>query len=78
MACDVYLVVVPAALQIKVTLEEFADLQLKPCKGCVYSSCLCAGEAKSFRWSVTAEKLGEHSRDSGVVELGRDGTEVGC
>ncbi|XP_054019892.1 alpha-2-macroglobulin-like protein 1 [Dryobates pubescens] len=45
-------------LKIKVTLEESAHLQLKPCKGCVYSSCLCAGEAKTFQWSVTAEQLG--------------------
>ncbi|NXC63471.1 A2ML1 protein, partial [Aleadryas rufinucha] len=45
-------------MKIQVTLEEFAHLQLKPCKGCVYSSCLCAGEAKTFQWSVTAEQLG--------------------
>ncbi|XP_063999469.1 alpha-2-macroglobulin-like protein 1 [Pogoniulus pusillus] len=45
-------------MKIKVTLEESAHLQLKPCKGCVYSSCLCVGEAKTFQWSVTAEQLG--------------------
>ncbi|XP_033370437.1 alpha-2-macroglobulin-like protein 1 [Parus major] len=45
-------------MRIQVTLEEFAHFQLKPCKGCVYSSCLCAGEAKTFQWSVTAEHLG--------------------
>ncbi|NXQ30444.1 A2ML1 protein, partial [Alaudala cheleensis] len=45
-------------MRIQVTLEEFAHFRLKPCKGCVYSSCLCAGEAKSFQWSVTAEQLG--------------------
>ncbi|NWS92759.1 A2ML1 protein, partial [Toxostoma redivivum] len=45
-------------IRIQVTLEEFAYFQLKPCKGCVYSSCLCAGEAKTFQWSVTAEQLG--------------------
>ncbi|XP_009465518.1 PREDICTED: alpha-2-macroglobulin-like protein 1 [Nipponia nippon] len=45
-------------MKIQVTLEEFADFQLKPCKGCVYSSCLCADEAKTFQWSVTAEQLG--------------------
>ncbi|KAJ7427571.1 alpha-2-macroglobulin-like protein 1 [Pitangus sulphuratus] len=52
-------------LQIQVTLEEFAHFQLKPCKDCVYSSCLCAGEAKTFRWSVTAEQLGEKNREVG-------------
>ncbi|NXM80360.1 A2ML1 protein, partial [Oenanthe oenanthe] len=45
-------------MRIRVTLEEVAHFQLKPCKGCVYSSCLCAGEAKTFQWSVTAEQLG--------------------
>ncbi|NWW35323.1 A2ML1 protein, partial [Panurus biarmicus] len=45
-------------MRIQVTLEEFAHFQLQPCKGCVYSSCLCAGEAKTFQWSVTAEQLG--------------------
>ncbi|NWX65693.1 A2ML1 protein, partial [Promerops cafer] len=45
-------------MRIQVTLEEIAHFQLKPCKGCVYSSCLCAGEEKTFQWSVTAEQLG--------------------
>ncbi|NWT96534.1 A2ML1 protein, partial [Urocynchramus pylzowi] len=45
-------------MRIQVTLEESAHFQLKPCQGCVYSSCLCAGEAKTFQWSVTAEQLG--------------------
>ncbi|RMC07527.1 hypothetical protein DUI87_17001 [Hirundo rustica rustica] len=45
-------------MRIQVTLEELAHFQLKPCKDCVYSSCLCAGEAKTFQWSVTAEQLG--------------------
>ncbi|NXL34638.1 A2ML1 protein, partial [Glaucidium brasilianum] len=49
---------VQRCMKIQVTLEEFAHFQLKPCKGCVYSSCLCAGEAKTFQWSVTAEQLG--------------------
>ncbi|NXD24447.1 A2ML1 protein, partial [Spelaeornis formosus] len=45
-------------MRIQVTLEESAHFQLKPCKGCVYSSCLCAREAKTFQWSVTAKQLG--------------------
>ncbi|KFW85612.1 Alpha-2-macroglobulin-like 1, partial [Phalacrocorax carbo] len=45
-------------MKIQVTLEEFTHLQLKPCKGCVYSSCLCADESKTFQWSITAEQLG--------------------
>ncbi|NXP58499.1 A2ML1 protein, partial [Chloropsis cyanopogon] len=45
-------------MRIQVTLEELTHFQLKPCKGCIYSSCLCAGEAKTFEWSVTAGQLG--------------------
>nr|XP_009685485.1 PREDICTED: alpha-2-macroglobulin-like protein 1 [Struthio camelus australis] len=45
-------------MKIQVTLEETMHFQLKPCKGCVYSSCLCANEAKTFQWSVTAMQLG--------------------
>ncbi|XP_010075937.1 PREDICTED: alpha-2-macroglobulin-like protein 1 [Pterocles gutturalis] len=45
-------------MKIQVTLEELAHFQLKPCKGCVNSSCLCAKEAKTFQWNVTAEQLG--------------------
>ncbi|XP_035170950.1 alpha-2-macroglobulin-like protein 1 isoform X2 [Oxyura jamaicensis] len=45
-------------MKVQVTVEEFTHFQLKPCKGCVYSSCLCAGEDKTFQWSVTAEQLG--------------------
>ncbi|XP_032302727.1 alpha-2-macroglobulin-like protein 1 isoform X5 [Coturnix japonica] len=45
-------------MKIQVTMEAFPDFQLKSCEGCVYSSCLCAGEIKTFLWSVTAERLG--------------------
>eukprot|EP00076_Gallus_gallus_P042135 XP_025007673.1 alpha-2-macroglobulin-like protein 1 [Gallus gallus] len=45
-------------MKIQVTMEEFPQFQLKSCEGCVYSSCLCAGEVKTFLWSVTAERLG--------------------
>ncbi|NWR72930.1 A2ML1 protein, partial [Centropus unirufus] len=45
-------------MKIQVTLEEFTPLQLKPCKDCLYSSCICARQAKAFQWSVTAEQLG--------------------
>nr|XP_009936164.1 PREDICTED: alpha-2-macroglobulin-like protein 1 [Opisthocomus hoazin] len=45
-------------MKMQVTLEESAHFQLKPCKGCVDSSCLCANEAKTFQWNVTAEQLG--------------------
>ncbi|XP_010225972.1 PREDICTED: alpha-2-macroglobulin-like protein 1 [Tinamus guttatus] len=48
-------------MKIQVTLEKSTGFQLKPCKDCVYtvySSCLCANEAKTFHWSVTAKQLG--------------------
>ncbi|XP_042724037.1 alpha-2-macroglobulin-like protein 1 [Lagopus leucura] len=45
-------------MKIQMTMEEFPHFQLKSCEGCVYSSCLCAGEVKTFLWSVTAERLG--------------------
>uniref|UniRef100_A0A669QP53 Alpha-2-macroglobulin like 1 n=1 Tax=Phasianus colchicus TaxID=9054 RepID=A0A669QP53_PHACC len=45
-------------MKIQMTMEEFPHFQLKSCEGCVYSSCLCAGELKTFLWNVTAERLG--------------------
>ncbi|XP_053874523.1 alpha-2-macroglobulin-like protein 1 [Malaclemys terrapin pileata] len=45
-------------IKIKVTLAESPNFQLEPCEGCVYSSCLCANEAKTFNWRVTAKQLG--------------------
>ncbi|XP_008944140.1 PREDICTED: alpha-2-macroglobulin-like protein 1, partial [Merops nubicus] len=45
-------------MKLSVALEELSLLQLRPCQGCVYSRCLCAGEAKTLQWSVTAERLG--------------------
>lgn len=65
-------------LQIQVTLEKSAHFQLKPCKGCVYSSCLCAGEAKTFQWSVTAEQLGEKHREVGCWNWEGMGPRWGC
>ncbi|XP_065269692.1 alpha-2-macroglobulin-like protein 1 [Emys orbicularis] len=45
-------------IKIKVTLAESPNFQLEPCEGCVYTSCLCANEAKTFNWRVTAKQLG--------------------
>ncbi|KAM9388182.1 alpha-2-macroglobulin-like protein 1 [Phaethornis superciliosus] len=45
-------------MKIQVSLEKFAQFWMKPCQDCVYSSCVCADEAKTFQWSVTAEQLG--------------------
>ncbi|XP_038270167.2 alpha-2-macroglobulin-like protein 1 [Dermochelys coriacea] len=45
-------------IKIKVALAESPNFQLEPCEGCVYTSCLCANEAKTFHWRVTAKQLG--------------------
>ncbi|POI35095.1 hypothetical protein CIB84_001153 [Bambusicola thoracicus] len=60
-------------MKIQVTMEEFPQFQLKSCEGCVYSSCLCAGEVKTFLWSVTAERLGEEKKEVGLRSLGGNG-----
>ncbi|XP_030043081.1 alpha-2-macroglobulin-like protein 1 isoform X2 [Microcaecilia unicolor] len=46
-------------IMAEVTLLESSDFQLEPCSDCVYTNCLCASEAKTFTWNVTATKLGE-------------------
>ncbi|XP_073189676.1 alpha-2-macroglobulin-like protein 1 [Lepidochelys kempii] len=45
-------------IKIKVALAESPNFQLEPCEGCVYTSCLCANEARTFHWRVTAKQLG--------------------
>ncbi|XP_030393796.1 alpha-2-macroglobulin-like protein 1 [Gopherus evgoodei] len=45
-------------IKINVTLAKSPNFQLEPCEGCVYISCLCANEAKTFHWKVTAKQLG--------------------
>nr|XP_033780642.1 alpha-2-macroglobulin-like protein 1 [Geotrypetes seraphini] len=45
-------------VKMKLTLKDSPDFQLVQCQGCQYISCLCAGEAKTFSWNITATKLG--------------------
>ncbi|XP_050799100.1 alpha-2-macroglobulin-like protein 1 [Gopherus flavomarginatus] len=45
-------------IKINVTLAKSPNFQLEPCEGCIYISCLCANEAKTFHWKVTAKQLG--------------------
>ncbi|XP_074858444.1 alpha-2-macroglobulin-like protein 1 [Carettochelys insculpta] len=45
-------------MKIKVTLAESPNFQLEPCEGCIYTSCLCANEAKTFHWRITSKQLG--------------------
>nr|XP_033780456.1 uncharacterized protein LOC117350314 [Geotrypetes seraphini] len=46
-------------IKVKVTLLDSSDFQLEMCSDCVYISCLCGDEAKTFTWSVTPITLGE-------------------
>lgn len=40
------------------TLADSAELEVSAVAGAVYSSCVCADEAKTFRWDVKATNLG--------------------
>ncbi|CAM2097443.1 unnamed protein product [Caretta caretta] len=46
-------------IQVHTSLAESLELQVESCTGCQYISCLCANEAKTFSWNVTATKLGK-------------------
>ncbi|XP_042688696.1 alpha-2-macroglobulin-like protein 1 [Centrocercus urophasianus] len=46
-------------LRVEVTLADSAELEVSAVAGAVYSSCVCADEAKTFRWDVKATNLGE-------------------
>ncbi|NXK74104.1 A2ML1 protein, partial [Amazona guildingii] len=44
-------------IQVRTTLTETPELQVGACPGCQFTSCLCANEAKTFMWNVTATRL---------------------
>ncbi|XP_061217214.1 alpha-2-macroglobulin-like isoform X5 [Neopsephotus bourkii] len=46
-------------IQVRTTLTETPELQVGACPGCQFTSCLCASEAKTFMWNVTATRLGK-------------------
>ena len=47
--------------QVQVTLAESAELEVSAVTDEVYSGCICADEARTFRWGVRATSLGmEH------------------
>ncbi|XP_072212583.1 alpha-2-macroglobulin-like protein 1 [Excalfactoria chinensis] len=46
-------------LRVQVTLADSAELEVSAVEGVMYSSCVCADEAKTFRWDVKATNLGE-------------------
>ncbi|NWY28877.1 A2ML1 protein, partial [Pheucticus melanocephalus] len=62
-------------IQVHTTLTETPELKVDACPSCQFTSCLCANEAKTFVWNVTATKLGEAGqREIAVTPLqgGRD------
>ncbi|KFQ96632.1 Alpha-2-macroglobulin-like 1, partial [Nipponia nippon] len=46
-------------LQVQVTLAESAELEVSVSVDGAYSGCICADEARTFRWAVRATSLGE-------------------
>ncbi|NXW53826.1 A2ML1 protein, partial [Eurystomus gularis] len=46
-------------IQVLTTLTETPELKVDACPDCHFTSCLCANEAKTFVWNVTATRLGE-------------------
>ncbi|KAM6381889.1 LOW QUALITY PROTEIN: alpha-2-macroglobulin-like protein 1 [Alca torda] len=46
-------------IQVRTTLTETPELKVNACPGCQFTSCLCASEAKTFEWNVTATRLGK-------------------
>ncbi|KAM6093514.1 LOW QUALITY PROTEIN: alpha-2-macroglobulin-like protein 1 [Chlamydotis macqueenii] len=46
-------------IQVRTTLRETPELKMDACPDCQFTSCLCANEAESFEWNVTATRLGK-------------------
>ncbi|NXL67634.1 A2ML1 protein, partial [Chordeiles acutipennis] len=46
-------------LRVQVTLGESAELEVSASTDGVYGGCICADEARTFRWGVRATSLGE-------------------
>ncbi|XP_013916339.1 PREDICTED: alpha-2-macroglobulin-like protein 1 [Thamnophis sirtalis] len=45
-------------IQVRTTLLESEEVEVKPCPDCLFPTCLCAEEAKVFSWNLTATQLG--------------------
>ncbi|MGH0183689.1 UNVERIFIED_CONTAM: hypothetical protein FKN15_012917 [Acipenser sinensis] len=46
-------------IMVKVSHAESSQFQMTPCEGCEYTTCLCADEARTFRWAFIPSALGE-------------------
>ncbi|NWT73795.1 A2ML1 protein, partial [Prunella himalayana] len=54
-------------IQVHITLTEMPELKVDACPSCQFTSCLCANEAKTFVWNVTATRLGEAGQRDMIV-----------
>uniref|UniRef100_A0ACB8ET32 Uncharacterized protein n=1 Tax=Sphaerodactylus townsendi TaxID=933632 RepID=A0ACB8ET32_9SAUR len=45
-------------IQMKIQLAESEEVEVEPCLTCRFTTCLCAEEAQTFSWNVTATQLG--------------------
>ncbi|ETE59192.1 Alpha-2-macroglobulin-like protein 1, partial [Ophiophagus hannah] len=45
--------------KVRTTLLDSEEVEVKPCLDCLFTTCLCAEEAKVFSWNVTATQLGK-------------------
>lgn len=59
--------------QVHTTLMETPELKVDACPSCQFTSCLCANEAKTFVWNVTATRLGEAGQRDCVAAPGSRG-----
>ncbi|NXV73861.1 A2ML1 protein, partial [Atlantisia rogersi] len=54
-------------VQVHVALAKSSDFQVELCRTCRDRECLCAEEAKTFMWNVTAVQLGMSARVGTVM-----------
>lgn len=55
--------------QVQVTLADSAELEVSASTDEVYGGCICADEARTFRWGVRATSLGTEHRGHGGIPL---------
>ncbi|NXV04643.1 A2ML1 protein, partial [Cettia cetti] len=60
-------------IQVHTTLMETPELKVDACPSCQFTSCLCANEAKTFVWNVTATRLGEPGQRDVIVVTPKQG-----
>ncbi|NXK94597.1 A2ML1 protein, partial [Formicarius rufipectus] len=56
-------------IQIRTTLTETPELKVDACPSCQFTSCLCANEAKTFVWNMTAIRLDSHNLCGNMIAV---------